>query len=111
MEKGQCSNEMMVKIVVGELAIRGASAGTIRFVRDVYKLLAQSEGVSCAKMSEESGIARQWARKHIAWLENNGYIERLNYRSWKIQKNPVKDPEYNVLLTLAQQRGYIPKAL
>lgn len=90
-----------MKLIVGQIALDGATAGTIKFFRDSYQLLNRQQGSSCKEMATAASLTRQHARRHIAWLESVGCVKRIGFRAWKLSDAPLKDAEYVMLARVA----------
>jgi len=90
-----------MKLIVGQIALDGATAGTIKFFRDSYALLNREGGSSCKEMATAALLTRQHARRHIAWLESQGCVKRIGFRAWKLSDKPLTDPEYVMLARVA----------
>jgi len=66
------------------------SPGTIRFFAKAYPVFLRELEASATVMADEAGISTPAATTHIASLVEAGYLERINYRKWKLRTEKIE---------------------
>lgn len=86
-------NVLLKKLIISQMVIEGVSMATIDFFKNAFGILSSENGVGCPRMAEEAFVTRQNANLHCRRLQEAGYLERCNYRAWRLAEKPVRDTD------------------
>lgn len=67
------------------------SPGTIRFFAKAYPVFLNKLYANATEMADLAGISTPAASEHVKRLVEAGYLERVNYRNWKLKTEKIEE--------------------